>query len=165
MRKGGGGVSINRIINFNIKIIIWTCLVFHSDENRLVLVNNRTCHDGLASNGIQHQRFFRMVCSVHHRYCAMANQCSMVSMNSLLVSHGHGYRPFLKNFPNLFNDILEIIRYSKLEAILCGRLINTFEWSDIWLPEFGFFAWCLITTDHLQMLLKHDCVFVVFRSL
>lgn len=34
----------------------------------------------------------------------------------------------------------------------------TFEWSDIRLPKFSFFAWCLVTTDHFQMLLKHVCV-------
>lgn len=51
--------------------------------------------DGLANNGIQHQRLFRMLCSVHHRCCAMANQRSMVSRMILLVCRGHGYHPIL----------------------------------------------------------------------
>lgn len=76
--------------------LMFTYWVFHSGENRLVVVSNRMFRDGLANNGNQHQRFFRMLCSVHHRCCALvANQCSMVSMMTLLVLHGHGYRPNL----------------------------------------------------------------------
>lgn len=76
---------------------LWTYWVFHSGANRFLVVNNRMFRDGLANNGIQHRRFFRRLCLVHHRCCAMvASQRSMVSTMIFLVSRGHGCRPILQ---------------------------------------------------------------------